>query len=131
MERSEDWLRQGVRDLEKSKLDLEHAYYDWACFTAHQAAEKAVKAVYQARNEEVRGHALLRLLQGLESAEVPEALLHHARVLDRYYIELGNPNNFPAGAPQDYFDLELAEDAIDAAQAIVGLCRDQLTSLAA
>lgn len=126
MERSDDWLRQGVRDLEKARLDLEHAYFDWACFTAHQAAEKAVKAMYQARNEEVRGHALLRLLEGLGGLEVGDELLHHARVLDRYYIEARYPNSFPAGAPLDYFDRQLAEEAVDAAQAIVGFCRDHL-----
>jgi len=44
-ERSRDWLAQARRDLEKSLLDLQHGFHEWACFTAHQAAEKALKAV--------------------------------------------------------------------------------------
>jgi HEPN domain-containing protein len=45
-ERSRDWFRQAEYDLEKAKLDLQWRYYEWACFTAHQATEQAVKAVY-------------------------------------------------------------------------------------
>src|SRR5829696_8506456 len=116
MERSGDWLAQGQRDLEKARLDLEHQYYEWACFTAHQAAEKAVKAVFQARGSSVRGHALLKLLQDLPTGDpVPEELLHAARVLDRYYIESRYPDGFPSGSPMEYFDKILATEAIDAA----------------
>jgi hypothetical protein len=32
-ERSLDWLRQAEKDLEKAKLDVTSAYYEWACFT--------------------------------------------------------------------------------------------------
>ena len=127
MQRSEDWLRQAVRDLEKAHLDQEHGYFDWACFTAHQAAEKAVKALYQSKNRSVRGHSLLHLLSGAaEITEPSEAVLHAARVLDRYYIEARYPNGFPSGAPLDYFDRQLAEEALDAADTIVRLCRDHL-----
>jgi HEPN domain-containing protein len=123
MERSHDWLAQAERDLEKAALDLEHGYYEWACFTAHQSAEKAVKAVFQSRGSSVRGHALLRLLQELDAAE---DLRHFARVLDRYYIEARYPNGFPSGAPMEYFDATLAREAIDAAEAVFRFCRDHL-----
>lgn len=127
MERSQDWLRQAERDLEKARLDHEHAYFDWACFTAHQAAEKAVKALYQSGNRSVRGHSLLHLLQGARDlAEPSEELLHGARILDRYYIEARYPNGFPAGAPLDYFDEQLSREAIDAADAVLRHCRGHL-----
>jgi HEPN domain-containing protein/predicted nucleotidyltransferase len=102
VERSGDWLRQAERDLEKARLDHEHGYFDWACFTAHQAAEKALKALVQSQNRSVRGHSLLHLLQGTaDVAAPPEELLHGARVLDRYCIEARYPNGFPVGAPLD------------------------------
>jgi HEPN domain-containing protein len=41
--RSLDWLSQAERDLERCLLGLEHGFYEWACFTAQQAAEKAVR----------------------------------------------------------------------------------------
>lgn len=127
VERSADWLRQAERDLDKARLDHEHGYHDWACFTAHQAAEKAVKALFQSRNRSVRGHSLLQLLGGsADIAEPSEEILHEARVLDRYYIEARYPNGFPAGAPLDYFDRQLSEEAIDAADTIVRHCRDHL-----
>lgn len=123
MERSRDWLAQARRDLEKSRLDLQHGYHEWACFTAHQAAEKALKAVFQARGSTVRGHSLLRLLQELQA---DETLLHSARVLDRYYIEARYPNGFPSGTPMEYFDETLAREAIDAAGAILRFSSDHL-----
>lgn len=127
MERSGDWFAQAERDLEKAELDLSHGYYEWACFTAHQAAEKALKALFQRQGRSVRGHGLLHFLQALGSdSGVQETLLHSARVLDRYYVEARYPNGFPGGAPKDYFDEILAREAADAAQAIVRFCRDHL-----
>ncbi len=118
-------MDQALRDLERAKLDVQYAYYEWACFVCQQAAEKAVKAVHFASNRSVRGHGILKLLQGLESGgdtgDVSQ-LLHHARVLDRYYIEARYPNGFPTGKPADYFDRPLAEEALHAAEEIVGFC---------
>jgi len=117
-------MAQAERDLGKARVDLEHGYHEWACFTAHQAAEKALKAVMERLGKVARGHSLLGLLQGLDDGD--EARLHGARVLDRYYLEARYPNGFPSGAPLDYFDEVLAREAIDAADAIVRFCRDHL-----
>lgn len=69
----------------------------------------------------------LHLLQATDDvAAPPEELLHGARVLDRYYIEARYPNGFPAGAPLDYFDRQLSEEALNAADAIVRLCRSHV-----
>lgn len=46
--RARDWLDQALRDLNHARSDLDGEYYEWACFSAQQAAEKAVKALYQA-----------------------------------------------------------------------------------
>ena len=41
-----DWLKQAERDLEQA-LDSQRAErHEWASFAAHQAAEKAVKALH-------------------------------------------------------------------------------------
>jgi len=47
-----DWMDQAEWDLSHAESDLERDFYDWACFSAQQAAEKAVKAVLQKLNEE-------------------------------------------------------------------------------
>lgn len=44
--------------------------------------------------------------------------------MSRYYIETRYPNGFPEGAPSDYFDEDIAKEAIDAAEAILAWCRD-------
>jgi HEPN domain-containing protein len=45
MERSADWIDQARGDLQHAQNDLQDGFYDWACFSAQQAAGKAVKAV--------------------------------------------------------------------------------------
>lgn len=119
-ERSRDWLTQAIRDLKKAYLDLEHGFYEWACFTAQQAAEKAVKALYYATNRDVRGHSIARMLSNArEFFDVPEELIHRGRILDRYYIEARYPNGFPEGYPAEYFDRDIAKEAVDAAEEII------------
>lgn len=49
MERSRDWMDQAERDLQHARSDVDGGYYEWACFSAQQAAEKAVKAVGSVR----------------------------------------------------------------------------------
>jgi HEPN domain-containing protein len=49
-ERSGDWMAQAERDLEQAEWSLKGGFYEWVCFTCQQAAEKAVKAVFQARH---------------------------------------------------------------------------------
>ena len=46
-QRYRDRIRQARRDLEHSVRSLQDGDYEWACFAAQQAGEKAVKAVYQ------------------------------------------------------------------------------------
>lgn len=46
-ERSSDWLKQALRDLESAKVQKQNNFFEWACFISQQAAEKAIKAVYQ------------------------------------------------------------------------------------
>ena len=130
MDRSKDWIRQAKRDLKRAKLDVEFKYYEWACFASHQAAEKSVKAVYQALNSSVRGHSVVKMLHGLnEQFEIPENNIHGARILDRYYIETRYPNGFPEGSPFEYFDEKIAEEAYNAASEIFGFCEDIISRL--
>ena len=124
-ERSRDWFRQAKHDLEKARLDQQWQYFEWACFTAHQAAEKAIKAVYYARHGEARGHGVRELMTLLE-LPVDEPLLQQAASLDRFYIPTRYPNGLPAGTPHDYFSQADAIQAIEAAEAILAWCQNYL-----
>ncbi len=47
MERSRDWIEEAKGDPEHAISDMERGFYNRACFSAQQSAEKAVKAVFQ------------------------------------------------------------------------------------
>ena len=40
-----DWFNEGEVDLRRAHMSLEAEDYSWACFAAHQAIEKAMKAL--------------------------------------------------------------------------------------
>ena len=125
--RAGDWLSQAERDLEQARASREDGRHEWACFAAHQAAEKAVKALHLARGQEARGHVVARLLRELpESVSVPAALVDQARVLDSFYIPTRYPNGHPSGAPFEHYGPLQSEEAIRYAGAIVEFVRPQV-----
>jgi len=64
MERSADWMIQAEGDLLHARNDVAGRYYEWACFSAQQAAEKAVKAVFQRMGAEAWGAPRTRYTHG-------------------------------------------------------------------
>lgn len=126
MNRYLDWLDQAQRDLKKAEIDLQHTYWEWACFTAQQAAEKAVKSLLMYRGHDVWGHAITPMLRHLEKPAAAPNLIEKAQLLDAYYISTRNPNGFPEGKPADYFNQPKAQEAVEAARAIIGFCENHI-----
>ena len=125
--RAMDWLAQAERDLEQAQASRDIGRHEWACFAAHQAAEKAVKALHLARGQEAHGHVIARLLRELpESVSAPAALVEQARVLDNFYIPTRYPNGHPSGPPFEHYGPLQSEEAIRYAGAIVGFVRPQV-----
>jgi HEPN domain-containing protein len=121
--RAQDWLDQAKRDLDHARNDLSTGYHEWACFSAHQAAEKALKALYQHMNGEAWGHSILKLLEGYPNLDdVKTELLECARILDRFYIPTRYPNGFDDGKPADYYTQTDSKQAISCAEAILRFC---------
>jgi HEPN domain-containing protein len=98
--RARDWLNQAVQDLAQAEVSRDTGHHDWACFAAHQAAEKAVKALHLHLGQEAWGHVVARLLVELPSTvSMPKDLVEKARVLDTFYVPSRYPNSHPEGAP--------------------------------
>jgi len=127
-QRTFDWLLQAERDLEAAKWNLKGKFYEWACFNCHQAAEKALKALYQHFNMDAWGHSASKLMNEIPKKERPsKKLLEMAIYLDRFYIPTRYPNDLPSGAPMSYFTEKDAKEAIKYAKEIIRFCKDKIS----
>lgn len=119
--RARDWLAQAERDLQHAREAREAGRHEWACFAAHQAAEKAVKALHLHHGQEAWGHVVARLLAELPpAAAVPAELIERARVLDNFYIPTRHPDSHPEGAPFEHYGPLQSQEALAHAGAIMG-----------
>jgi len=123
LERSQDWFFEAESDLEHARSDLKHGFYNWACFSAQQAAEKAVKAVFQKKGAEAWGHSVYDLLK--ELAQALEAGLE----LDKAYIPTRYPNAHPSGSARSRYTAGEAERLIALAEKIIKFCEGLLSTL--
>ena len=98
------------------------------CFHAHQAAEKALKALLMkeaGRYEPIHGvRELLELCRGL--VEVSDELLRAASKLDSHYIPPRYPNAWPSGPSYVHYGEGDAEEAVSYASRIVELAKRRL-----
>ena len=124
-DRSRDWFRQAERDLSHAEKSLRDRDYEWACFAAQQAAEKALKALHLFLGQDVWGHVLVKLLEELPFL-VPEDIREGAYVLDTYYIPTRYPNGFPEGAPFEHYHVKQAEEAVEYARKILEFVRAKM-----
>lgn len=125
--RYQDWWRQAQRDFDVAELSQRADRHEWACFAAHQAAEKAVKALHLFHGQEAWGHVVARLLQELPPAVRPPPLLvEQARGLDAYYVPTRYPNGHPEGAPFEHYGPLQSQQALSYAREILEFVRAHL-----
>lgn len=132
MERSGDWMAQARSDLDHARHDAEAEFYEWACFSAQQAAEKAVKAVVQHLGGEAWGHSVADLLRELaDRHDVFDDLLDGALELDKSHPDSGRdevptryPDAHPSGSPRERYTHSEAQRHIDHAERILTFCDD-------
>lgn len=125
--RSRDWMKQALRDLAHVEKALEDGYFEWACFSAQQAAEMAVKALYQNLNVEAWGHSVSRMLELLpDEFKSSRELIDKAKELDRHYIPMRYPNFHSEGAPMNFYTREDALRAVNHAREIIEFCRSKI-----
>ena len=123
---SRRWLDTAPKDLEFARLAAAAGFHAHACFNAHQAAEKAVKAIHYRRGARaVLGHGIRQLVERLDIPNLG-VLLSAARQLDLYYIPTRYPSGLDDGTPDEAFSndessrvLGLADDIVAAAAGII------------
>ena len=122
-----DWLKQADADLRHANHALDSADYEWGCFAAQQAAEKALKALYYKLGKEAWGHTVSALMGSLPAEFAPETnLTECAKLLDKHYILTRYPNGFDSGAPTDFYTKTEGEAAITCAKEIIEYCRNKI-----
>lgn len=130
MDRSADWMEQARVDLAHARSDIGADFYEWACFSAQQAAEKAIKAVFQRMGAEAWGHDLEGLLAELaRSQPVSAELIDDAKELDKAYVPTRYPDAHPSGSPSSKYTRREAERLVGYAEGIVGFCEGLLPTL--
>lgn len=121
---SRRWLDTARKDLDYARFAAAAGFHAHACFNAHQAAEKAVKAIHYGRGARaVLGHGIRQLVERLDIPSL-EALLSAARQLDLYYIPTRYPNGLDDGTPDEAFSEDESSRAIGLARDIVAAAAD-------
>lgn len=116
------WLDEALWDLDTARILHREKRYNAAVFYAHQAAEKAVKALLYSINEAPWGHSIRMLLYRFferMGIDVDKEIILYARELDLHYIPSRYPNAHPAGTPHEAYDERISENALEAAEKII------------
>jgi len=129
VERSRDWLNQAHRDMRQAEVSLKEELYEWACFAAQQAAEKAVKALIQRLGGEAWGHSVAALMDALPENVRPFDLREKALELDQAYIPSRYPNVHPVGFPGSLYTRVVAERLIGYAREIISHCQREVSQV--
>ncbi len=123
-----DWLDEALDDY-AAALDLHKLKrYSKACYFAHQACEKAAKALLirkMGRYEAI--HSVAELLKkASEAVSIPQELVSKASLLDRFYVPTRYPNAWPAGAPYKHYTAEDSEKALTYASEVLELVKREI-----
>ncbi len=114
-----NWLSEAKADLRHAEASIRIGDYNWACFAAQQAAEKALKAlILHVLGEYPRGHDLVRLYRRVK--DHVEVRLNESSLarLSAYYTQARYPN---AGLerPSEEITKEQAEEAVSIARDVL------------
>ena len=118
------WL-QALEDLETAKVMLETRRYYASAFFSHQAAEKALKAIFIHLKREIspNTHNLLELLEHLNIDD--EEVVDAAMELNPEYVVSRYPDA-ANGIPAQMYNERIAKERYKKALRIVEYCRERL-----
>lgn len=125
--REQDWRLQSDRDLEVAGFCLVEGFYEWVCFSAHQAAEKRLKGllcrleIIEAEIKGIKGHDLVyvgRFIPKYLFSDVA-TFEDHCTFLTGVSLKSRYPDSYPVGCPGALITEQTAREAISAAEAIL------------
>ena len=120
------WMQQAVADLSAAQDSLKTLHFEWACFQAQQAGEKALKSfLYSLGRTSIITHSLVDLVRAAQAHDPAfSGLLAAAKHLDAFYIGTRYPNGLMSvDPPARYFDQDDANKCIQSAQSILTVCQ--------
>jgi HEPN domain-containing protein len=117
------WREEADRALRHARLAADDGLHNWACFSAEQAAQLAVKALLHGIGRGPWGHDLVSLGDELAGAglAVPDGIRDALRRLGRHYMPARYPDAHPAGSPASHYGTADWVQACDDARAIFDL----------
>ena len=117
------WREEADRALRHAELAAADGLHNWACFSAEQAAQLAVKALLHGIGAGPWGHDLVELGRRLREAglDLPDEVDASLLRLARHYMPARYPDAHAAGSPGARYGREDSEQAVADARAVIGL----------
>lgn len=104
------WMATATEDLRAAEVLRSDGLHAHACFSAQQAAEKAVKAAWVRVGADPWGHSIQALVRDFPCPDdAPDWIgwQQEAALLDRYYIPTRYPDGLPDLTPSEvYFETD-------------------------
>ncbi|PUA31602.1 MAG: hypothetical protein B9J98_05935 [Candidatus Terraquivivens tikiterensis] len=116
---AEDWFYEACVDLEEAKDAFSRGRYNWACFAAQQAAEKALKTMYLVARKKrfPKTNDLVELYMELEGELTIEGS-DKIGLLSSFY-EMARYPNAGMRRPSRSISKEVAEEMVRLSESIV------------
>lgn len=122
-----NWLELAEKDLEQAQNALNEDDYEGSCFASQQAAEKAVKALYELLGLPRSSSKISKLLKDLPPQFTPsENVIYEAITLDKLSFSMIEEEDDESNISEDYFTRKDAERAIKGARMILDFCRSHI-----
>lgn len=123
------WLKQAKHDLLVANKNLENKFYADSCYSAEQAAQKALKGyLYFQGARFIWEHSVAQLAKRATSYKKSfQKLQELGKILDQYYIPTRYPDALaPPAVPFESYNKKEAVEAIEIAKSILKIVEEEL-----
>ncbi|MBI4167374.1 MAG: HEPN domain-containing protein [Candidatus Aenigmarchaeota archaeon] len=111
------WVARAGKDLRAANINLKQNLFDVAAFLSHQAAEKALKALYILKFKRLwKIHDLEKLALTLSA---DKEIIEHCTKLNPHYMDTRYPIDIN-------YNKKMAEDAVKCSEAVVKWAKKRL-----